>query len=110
MVINLLKQTIRDKKLNFTIRSSKNNIKLLNNLLFNKIITNFFKSKKKTSHLIVFINYCSNFKPVICNISTNFEQNRNNKIQSNFVINTIEKIKKNYKFNLNSKKQMVKFR
>lgn len=95
-MLNILKNTIRKKKLYFTVKSTKKNLNQLNLLLVNNIITGFSKySRQKQTFLIAFINYCHSFDSSISSISVNSKkisllQNKSlepNLLGSNFIIN-----------------------
>jgi hypothetical protein len=121
-MLGILKNTIRKKKLFFTVKASEKNVKQLYSFLFNNIITGFSISKRnKQTFLIVFINYCYNFDPSITSISVNSKKISTQQncvvdlefLGSNFVVNSsikgnvhpIIKVKNNVK-----SKHCLKFR
>ena len=96
-MLNILKNTIRKKKLYFTVKSTVKNVNQLQALLTNNVISGFSVFlKQKQTFLIVFINYCHNFDPSISSISVNSKkvsayQNSilsTKYLGSNFIINT----------------------
>lgn len=118
-MLHLLKTTIRKKKLYFTIKFCSKRTKLLLFLLKNNIITGFtFFSIKKTTFLVVFVNYCYNFDSAIFGtvINSSKVSNQQNSVlntnfcRSNFVINVLPK-NETTSFYKNSKlKHHIKFR
>ena len=95
-MLNILKNTIRKKKLHFTVKLTVKNLEQLYSLLFNNVITGFSRlSLKKQTYLIVFVNYCHNFDSSISNVSVaskkiSLQQNNildRKFLGSNFVIN-----------------------
>jgi len=121
-MLGILKNSIRKKKLFFTVKASEKNIKQLYSFLTNNIIVGFSTSKKsKQQFFVVFINYCHNFDSSIGSISVNSKKisTQQNSIldaeflNSNFVVNAsikgnvypVIRIKNNGKF-----KNCLKFR
>jgi ribosomal protein S8 len=121
-MLNILKNTIRKKKLYFTINSSVKNLNLLYCLLVNNVITGFSKtSRKHNTFLIVFINYSHNFDSSLSSLSLTskkISKQQNKIIDVNFAGSNFKQniyINKNKtlssKFRLNQKpKYSIKFR
>jgi ribosomal protein S8 len=111
MILNNLKNAIRKKKLYFTIKYSRENVKILADFQKNYAIAGFTVTGTKCRSIFVFVRYCNNFDASITSFRAGLPElsNYQNRVleqkfnASNFMV--VNFVRKN-----NKPKFCVKFR